>query len=258
MLITCFIPRYIIYTYKTTNILYKLKKMYFFFYLPPKPSFCHNTLQSSVFHEVPMVNALIKRLSDRMKKGDNPKESEFSKIMFAIIPYYFKYNNNYTFSPEVWNDNSFNRIGRCDGMLTLTDINQNSPHYGYSLRMVMYECKRKNAISWWKLLDDQLWEQADSSKNKDGKLWVIAQIGFELCVFKFDILNYLDGEEYRNFCPLNINNWSKQDLEYNDIRYIEKKVNNVDTIVVIKWRLDVPEHHLFIHEMLNYISRNNP
>lgn len=143
-------------------------------------------------------------------------------------------------------------------MLTLTNVNQNSPHYGYSTRMVMYECKRKNAISWWKLLDNQLWEQADSSKNTDGKLWVITQIGFELCVLKFDILNYLDWEEYRNFCPLNLNNSSKKDLEYNEYRYIEKKVNNVDTIIVIRWRLDVPEHHLFIHEMLNYISKNNP
>ena len=76
--------------------------------------------------------------------------------MFAIIPYYFKYKDNYTFSPEVWNDNPANMAGRCDGMVTLTNVNQSSAYYGYLSRLVMYECKRKNAVSWKKLAKDQL------------------------------------------------------------------------------------------------------
>ena len=122
----------------------------------------------------------------------------------------------------------------------------------------MYECKNKSAISWWKLADDQLWEQADSHKNKDGKLWVIGQIGFEMCVFNFDVTNYHNRGEFEHFSPLNLNNWSLNDLDYLNIDCIDRTINNQDTILVIKWRLDEPEHHKYIHDMFNYIRRNNP
>ncbi len=97
MPITIITLRYIVSIYETTNILYMLKKICFILPLPPKPPFSHNTMESSVFQEVPMVNALIKRLDNKIKKGYIAKESEFFRIMFAIIPYYFRYHDNSTF-----------------------------------------------------------------------------------------------------------------------------------------------------------------
>lgn len=148
MPITIITLRYIIYTYETTNILYILKKICFILSLSPKPSFSHNIMECSVFQQVPMINALIKHLGNKIKNGYHAKETEFSRIMFAIIPYYFKYQDNYTFSPEIWNDNHWNRQGRCDGLITLTIVNEKSLNYGFSIPIAMYECKTKGAISW--------------------------------------------------------------------------------------------------------------
>lgn len=99
----------------------------------------------------------------------------------------------------MWNDNPFNRIGRCEGLVAKINVYQSSLRYGKPLPLVMYECKNKNAISWQKLAEDQLWEQADFHKNGDGKLWVIGQIGFEICVYKFDVLNSFNREEFLFF-----------------------------------------------------------
>ena len=205
-----------------------------------------------------MINALISHLSAKVGRGENPYESEYSRIMFAIMPYYFKYDDNYTFSPEIWNDNPANRAGRCDGMLSLTIVDPNRRDYGSSLQYVMYECKRRSTISWEKLANDQLWEQADANKNPAGRLWVIGQIGFDMCVFSFDILNYLNRNEFRNFSPLNLNNWSAEDFISLDIGCIHRVINNVDTLLVIKWKLNDTNQHQYIHNMLDYISRNNP
>jgi hypothetical protein len=43
-----------------------------------------------------------------------------------------------------------------------------------------------------------------------------------------------------------------------EIDYISDIIDNEDTILVIKWRLDKPEQLLYIDNMLNYISKYNP
>lgn len=77
---------------------------------------------------------------------------------------------------------------------------------------------------------DQLWEQADSHKNEEGKLWVIAQIGFEMCVFNFNVTKYVKRGDFEHFSPLNLNNWSTQDLEFMKVDYISENIDNENII----------------------------
>ena len=117
---------------------------------------------------------------------------------------------------------------RCDGLLTNTIIDKNDLDYSYLLPLVMYECKNKAAISWWRLAKDQLWEQADSHKNDHNRLWVIGQIGFEVCVFRLDVVNYTDREMFKHFSHLYLNNYSTEDLDFLNIRYIDYTFDGKD------------------------------
>lgn len=216
-------------------------------------------MQCSAFN-LPLIKALIAHLQARVRNPNHPlKESDFSKLMFAILPYYFKYIDNYTISPEMWNDNFCNRNGRSDGIVALTNLNINDPKYGCPLAKVMYECKNKWTISWKKLCDNQLWEQADANKNDDGRLWVIGQIGFQVCVFNFDVLDQRNRDNpFEHFTPLNLNKFSIQDLDYLGIKYEYETINNRDNILAISWTLDDKDQHRFIHDMLDFISKNDP
>lgn len=174
--------------------------------------------------------------------------------MAAIFPYYYPYDLNYTIAPEIWSNN---RV-KPDFSIWKTNINKNGLiPYGHSTPVVLAECKIRVGVSWWVLINTQLWNKADSLKNNDGKLWVIAQIGFEVC-FHFDIPNYLDSETYINFSPLNLNNLSQKDLSEMWVQYITERISSTDVIQVIKWRLDDPDFHSYIHDMFLHVSRNNP
>lgn len=94
--------------------------------------------------------------------------------------------------------------------------------------------------------------------NAEGKLWVIAQIGLEMCVFNYNVIKYEKRGDFEHFSPLNLNNWSTQDLEFMEVDYISKNIDNENIILVIKLRLDEPSQHKYIHDMLYYITRNDP
>lgn len=67
-------------------------------------------------------------------------------------------------------------------------------------------------VSWNKLLE-QGWDPADSAKYPKWILWYIGQRGFEFCVFKLDVLDYLSipsKDGYTNFMALNLHNWTKR------------------------------------------------
>lgn len=109
-------------------------------------------------------------------------------------------------------------------------------------------------------MENQLWNECDAAKNYNGTLWAIALIGFNICFFRFDVNAYPSiTDEYTNFIPLNIRKLNEEDLDYLNVEYIlQADANGNDVIRVIKWRLDDPNHHIFILEMFEYISNNNP
>lgn len=182
-------------------------------------------------------------------------EDHVSRLTSIILPYYFNYDTWFISPEQVWGQN-----WRPDYTIWKVNLTQ-GPYFGKSIAHVLVEIKRpvsSGGLSWHKLLE-QGWDQADSAKNTDGKLWFIGQRGFEFCVFRFDVFNYPSNiEGYTNFMPLNLHNWTKQDFDHMNIDVITETVNNVEVIRIIKWRLDDKTHAMFLHEMLSYIESHNP
>lgn len=216
-----------------------------------------NIIRSSVF-DLDRIKATIHDTQKKCSDG-HTLEADFTRIMFLLLPFFLTYNPNFVFIPEVWVEHQNNGLKRCDGLAYVVRT-QAGVGYGTQDNKIVYEGKNRFAISWRALLSDQLWSQADSFRQ-NGKIWVIASIGFEMCVFTYDVLKYTDrGEDYRNFNPVRPNScitWTPKDFEWIDAEVITAP-NNPNLITVIKWKLNDPAHHPFIHDILHHISTNNP
>ena len=163
---------------------------FIFIYLMPKktptPIYNNiNVLQSTVFN-LPGVKALIYNTQQRLNAG-HTLESDFTRIMFLIMrSFEYKDNNNLIphwvvrFIPEVWTEDQYNGRRRCDGLLYRLNNLEGSRGYGTHDNKILFEGKNHTAVSWWVLLNTQLWNMADSFKNQSstGNLWVIGLIGF--------------------------------------------------------------------------------
>lgn len=137
-------------------------------------------------------------------------ECDYSRITSVLLPFYFRYEDNWCISPE-WVATENHRPDYTVFEVCLVPGNL----YGECTPYLIAEIKNKAAISWWMLMENQLWEQADKLKQDNGRLWVMAQIGFEICLFKFDVTRYPSySGNYENFMPLLPNGWGKADLDY--------------------------------------------
>lgn len=205
-----------------------------------------------------LVTALIDDLKRRYDNRELLFESDYSRIMAAILPYYYPYGLNFTIAPEIWAED---RV-KPDFTVCITELSRNgSVGYGHSTPVLMVECKKRGAVSWWVLVKDQLWNQADALKNDRGRLWVVAQIDLVICFFHFDVLNhtYPDYDTYRNFSPLNLNNFDEEDRRNLGIGYLAESVSSDRNVIqVIQWRLDDPAHQRYLHDMFDHITRHNP
>jgi len=123
----------------------------------------------------------------------------------------------------------------------------------------MCESKYPSAVTWKDLVKEQLWNKANSvSEDYKGKLWVIGQIGFYVCIFRFDVTDYYYSDWFTNFSPLNLRNLNEHDLDYLEVQYITESISNhIDVIQVIQWDLREKAHHEYINEMLEHIATNN-
>lgn len=199
---------------------------------------------------------MIGDLKTRQRQHENLFESDFTRVMAAILPHYFVYDQGWVIAPEIWSDDK----RRSDFVVSVVNtLRHGRIPYGHSIPKVMVEGKAPSAIPWSKLCKDQLWDQADSLKNDDGKLWVIGQIGYYVCIFRFDVLNYRESEWFRNFSPLNLHRFSPEDLDELEIKHITESVDNNtrDVTMVIQWDLRQEDQYKYIHEMLSYIVTNN-
>lgn len=201
-----------------------------------------------------MVTALIDNLK-RRQNNEKLFESDYFRVMGAILPHYFTYNRNYTISPEIWSEGE----RKSDFVVAKTYLGRgDNLDYGHSIPVVMVESKNRGAIPWKDLAKDKFWNQTDCLKNDDGRLWIIGQIGFTICFIRFDLLNYTNSEWFRNFSPLNLKNFNEDDLDYLEIKYISESIDNNNILQVIEWKLDEPSHYQYIHEMFEHILNNDP
>jgi len=158
----------------------------FSYNLPAAPILSNINILHSQFtvFDQPHIRATIHDTENKFLNG-HTLESDFTRIVFLILPPFLAYNPNFIFIPEVWVDNQANGLKRCEGLAYVVRT-QAGIGYGTQENKIVYEGKNRTAISWWALLNDQVWSEADSFRQ-DGRIWDIATIGFELCVFIYDV-----------------------------------------------------------------------
>lgn len=185
-------------------------------------------------------------------------ESDFSRLLGAMLPHYFKYDNGWIIAPEIWSLDK----RKSDFVVSKTNINRHGPKaYGESIIKLMAESKKPIIISWQELVKEQLWNQAESLMNDEGRLWVIGQIGYYICFFKFDIQKYNESEFFRNFSPVNLRNFTPEQLDDFKILHITESlwdgVNSRDVIQVIQWDVRNTDNRQYIDEMFIHIMTND-
>jgi len=200
----------------------------------------------------PVLIAYTSKLKENIREGFRTRECDYSVIMSLALSQYFKLNNFWCIAPEFALQENYHP----DYLVSYINTNRNN-NYGVLTYWLLAEIKNHGAISWWNLMQNQLWNQADAAKNAAGKFWVIGQIGFEVCFFKFDVLNYPShSDKYTNFEALNLNNLTTIDLDLLNAKYLTESNPGTSDIRVIKWRWDNPDHHVYIEAMFNHVSSN--
>lgn len=224
-----------------------------------------NLIKSSVFN-LPRITSLIDYIKARETNKEALTESDYNLIMTSIIPYYFNYNNGWILGGEVWNRDLSVKRGRIDFVVFW--INGNNFTYpgkpiGYPLPYAMYEGKRRYGKTWISLIGDQVYKECEGAGTINGKIWVICQIGFEMCIFRYDESRYVypgfGSDNFDHFSPLNLNGFFFLNRTWfmRNIKYISESINpTTDIIQVIQWRLDNRAHYQWIHDMFVYITQN--
>ena len=219
-------------------------------------------LESSVFNRVD-IRDLINNLKNRENNKENLTESDYNLIVTSIIPYYISYTRGWISGPEVWNNDPSTARKKTDFVwfkINGHGINYPNMPVGFPLPTHLYEGKKRWVQSWANLMKDQVFNECEGLAL-NGKIWVICNIGFEFCIFRFDLSRFsypYASDTFDHFEPLNLNNWTEQQFDSKKIKYISESISPTqDLIRVIQWRLDKPEHYQWIHDMLRYIA-NNP
>lgn len=194
-----------------------------------------------------MIRALIHSIKEKESNG-NSTQADYHRIIIATMPY-FLYGTDNTFLPEFLTKGSM-PIYLLSRVETVVE-----QEYGKLERRALYTGRREERSAWPSFLTEAR-NLADSYKNRDNKLWIIATRGFNFCAFRYNSMDYLDRGSFSNLDPLNLGGWTKEDLAKAKIEYLVAP-DNPDIITVINWRLDNPEHQIIINNMLYYISKFN-
>lgn len=206
----------------------------------------------SVFVFWPYTNHMINDVKNRENNGETLWECDYSRLMSAILPYYFHVTHNraWVITPE------FNTAENVKPDYTVYFV-MNNPFFLYPY--LVAEIKSKTGDSWFKLLE-QMWQQCDLVKNPSGKIWAIGQKGLEICFFRFDILAYRNQmpDCFTNFEPLNLSNLNYQQLNNMGANCVFCSDGNSQRIGLIKWRLDNNIHKPYINHMFQVITVQNP
>lgn len=197
--------------------------------------------------------AYITKLKNDQNNNLPLRECDYSKMISLLLPQFFNLNNNWCIVPEFTLPGGFSP----DYLVSLVNTTAGF-YYGYSNNRLVVETKNRVAVSWWMLLRDQLYDQCDNASS-NGKVWAGGLIGFEICFFLFDTNRFPSrSQDYRGFGVLNLRNYTTDDLDYLNIKYITELDNNGnEEIRVIKWRLDDHTQHIYILEMIQYISQHD-
>lgn len=206
----------------------------------------------SVFLLWQHTNHMINDVKGRENNGETLWECDYSRLMSAILPYYFHVTHNraWVITPE------FNTRENVKPDYTVYFV-KNNPFVLYPF--LVAEIKSKTGDSWVKLLE-QMWSQCDIVKNSSGKIWAIGQKGLEICFFRFDVNNFKHQipDCYTHFDPINLDNLTSAELNNMGATCVFCSNGNSQRIGLIKWNLGNDLHKPYIHHMFQVITVQNP
>lgn len=184
--------------------------------------------RSSVFNDWSHVRGLIQHVVNQERNNPDLWKGDYSRIMSAILPYYFHVTHNrvWIITPEF----NYSENIRPDYIVFFV---QQNPFF--IAPYLISEIKSKTGVSWNKLLE-QMWNQCDLAKNRYGKIWAVGQKGLEICLFRFDITVFQDQvpDFYTNFKPLNLSNLTRGQLTQLGLEYKLCDNNGIQRIALIK------------------------
>lgn len=124
------------------------------------------------------------------------RQCDYSKLLALTLAEYFYINRNWCIVPEFVLDDNL----RPDYLLSIINVNRNSPFYGSSRNNIVVETKIAGTSYVWKtLLDEQGYDQCQNAAIS-GKIYFIGLVGFEICYFYFDVNAYpSDSGKYTSF-----------------------------------------------------------
>ena len=225
--------------------LYK-KYITYYFTLPSSKKFF--LVRATVFNNSNILS-VINYLKNNQNNRIRQYESDYSRLMSMILPYYYPYPTFYI-SPEQHLGEAYHpdyTVGVPD------ETGKNHPSLLCEIKKDLID---GSIPSWAKMLD-QMWDQCDAANSENdgnGRMWTIAQRGLVICFFKFDLSSFGAGTEYVNFQPVIPNNWTIDTFRQHNIEITIEVINGVEEIRLISWRFDNPSHQRHIHDLFNYIS----
>ncbi len=201
-----------------------------------------------------ITKAAILSLKDR-QFDPGIREADYILITGLLLYHYFPYKDNWCVAPEQVIDDNYKPD------FIVSEISTAPSDYGQIYPYLNVEVKKPAIISWKKLLDDQLHKQCDNNSNNNarqnnGRLWAMGQRGFEICLFLFDIHKNVNLDNYTQFTAVNPWNFSADDFDHLDAKPFVEKINGVDQIIAVNWRLDNSDHHRYIHDMFIHILKS--
>lgn len=172
------------------------------------------------------IRDLINNLKTRENNKENLTESDYNLIVTSIIPHYLSYIRGWISGPEVWNNDPSTARKKTDFLWFKINghhgIQYPNKTVGFPLPTHLYEGKKRWVKSWANLMKDQAFNECEGLAL-NGKIWVICNIGFEFCIFRFDLSRFsypYTNEIFDHFEPLNLNGWTEQQFTREGIKYI--------------------------------------
>lgn len=137
----------------------------------PRRNFSTSLKVNRSFTDWPPMLSIIDDISDKERRGVNLWECDYSILTSAILAYYFhsRPGSSWLLVPE------YNHTEGNHPDYTIFLLSNPAPPIIYrEMIHAVVEVKSKTGDSWEKLLN-QMWDQADVSKDEDNQLWAIGQ-----------------------------------------------------------------------------------
>jgi hypothetical protein len=206
-------------------------------------------LNHASYFLIPHIRGLMGDIRNR-ENYDTLWEYEYSRVIAAILDFYFHStnNNNWVIAPE------YNIGENHNPDYTIFNIHLNP----FRDQLIgCFELKRRNGDSWHSLLT-QISLALES--NNVGRVWLVGVKGLTICFYIFDVETFINQRpECFDFLEvLNLNKLGEDELVRIGAKYETCDNDGYDRIALIKWELDNVNLAPYIDHMFQYMRSRMP